>query len=46
MEGEPAGVQKEGRHYRYNVYGNEAKMVKVGGGGLVCCGIPMEKISG
>ncbi len=39
-------VQNEGEHYRCNVCGNEVKVVKVGGGELVCCGIPMEKISG
>lgn len=32
--------------YRCNVCGNEVVVTKVGGGELVCCGQPMEKIEG
>lgn len=31
---------------RCNVCGNEVTVTKVGGGELVCCGQPMEKIEG
>jgi len=37
-------VQEIGEHYRCNVCGNEVEVVKVGGGELVCCGQPMEKL--
>jgi len=39
-------VEKVGEKYRCNVCGNEVTVTKVGGGELVCCGQPMEKISG
>ena len=32
--------------YKCNVCGNEVTVTKAGGGELVCCGQPMEKISG
>lgn len=35
-------VTKTGEHYRCSVCGNEVKVVKVGGGTLVCCGQAME----
>jgi desulfoferrodoxin-like iron-binding protein len=38
------GVKKTGEKYRCNVCGNEVTVTKVGGGELVCCGQPMEKI--
>jgi len=37
-------VEKVGEHYKCNVCGNEVTVTKVGGGELVCCGQPMEKI--
>lgn len=37
-------VKKVGEKYRCNVCGNEVVVTKVGGGELVCCGKPMEKI--
>ena len=37
-------VEKVGEKYRCNVCGNEVTVTKVGGGELVCCGQPMEKI--
>ena len=42
-EGEMA-VEKVGEKYRCNVCGNEVTVTRVGGGELVCCGQPMEKI--
>jgi desulfoferrodoxin-like iron-binding protein len=39
-------VEKVGEKYRCNVCGNEVTVTKVGGGELVCCGEPMEKIAG
>ncbi|MFC1937645.1 desulfoferrodoxin FeS4 iron-binding domain-containing protein [Chloroflexota bacterium] len=30
--------------YRCNICGNEVRVIKVGGGTLVCCGQEMEKI--
>ena len=39
-------VEKEGENYRCNVCGNEVKVTKVGGGELVCCDKPMERIQG
>jgi len=39
-------VRKEGEQYRCNICGNEVKVTKAGGGELVCCGEPMENISG
>jgi desulfoferrodoxin-like iron-binding protein len=37
-------VEKVGEKYRCNVCGNEVVVTEVGGGELVCCGQPMEKI--
>ncbi len=39
-------VEKVGERYKCNVCGNEILVVKVGGGELVCCGQPMEKMNG
>jgi len=39
-------VENVGEKYRCNVCGNEVTVTKVGGGELVCCGEPMEKIGG
>ena len=38
------GVEEIGEMYRCNVCGNEVRVIKVGGGTLVCCGQEMEKI--
>ena len=38
------GVKKTGEKYRCTICGNEVVVTNVGGGELVCCGIPMEKI--
>jgi len=35
---------KVGDNYRCNICGNEVTLTKAGGGVLVCCGQPMEKI--
>ncbi len=40
------GVEKVGEKYHCNVCGNIVVVVEVGGGELVCCGQPMEKIEG
>ena len=40
------GVKRAGEKYRCNVCGNEVVVIKAGGGELVCCGQPMEKIEG
>jgi len=37
-------VKDVGEKYKCNVCGNEVTVTKVGGGELVCCGQPMEKI--
>ena len=37
-------VENVGENYRCNICGNEVKVTKVGGGELVCCGQPMEKV--
>lgn len=37
-------VEKIGEKYRCGVCGNEVVVTKVGGGELVCCKKPMEKI--
>ena len=37
-------ANKVGDKYRCNICGNEVTLTKVGGGTLVCCGEPMEKI--
>ena len=39
-------VKKVGEKYRCNVCGNEVTVTKVGGGELVYCSQPMEKIEG
>ncbi len=39
-------VKNVDEKYRCNVCGNEVVVTKVGGGELVCCGEPMEKIEG
>ena len=37
-------VENVDEKYKCNICGNEVVVVKVGGGELVCCGQPMEKI--
>ena len=37
-------VKNVGEKYKCNVCGNEVTVTKVGGGELVCCGKPMEKL--
>ena len=37
-------VKGVGERYRCNICGNEVEVIKAGGGELVCCGEPMEKI--
>ena len=39
-------VEKKGEHYKCSICGNEVTVTKVGGGELVCCNQPMEKIEG
>ena len=39
-------VKNVGEEYKCNVCGNEVKVIKVGGGVLVCCGQDMEKTKG
>ena len=39
-------VEKVGEKYKCNVCGNEVTVTKAGGGELVCCGQPMEKVEG
>ncbi|MCK4905720.1 desulfoferrodoxin FeS4 iron-binding domain-containing protein [bacterium] len=39
-------VEKVKEKYQCSVCGNVVIIVEVGGGGLVCCGEPMEKIEG
>ena len=39
-------VEKAGEIYICNICGNEVNVTKAGGGELVCCGQPMEKIGG
>jgi desulfoferrodoxin-like iron-binding protein len=39
-------VNKVGEQYKCNICGNEVTVTSAGGGELVCCGQPMEKISG
>ena len=39
-------VEKVGEIYICNICGNEVSVTKAGGGELVCCGQPMEKIGG
>jgi len=40
------GVKKLGEKNKCNICGNEVVVTRVGGGELVCCGKPMEKIEG
>ena len=35
-----------GENYRCNICGNEVKITNAGGGELVCCNQPMEKVEG
>lgn len=37
-------VENVGENYKCNLCGNEVSVTKAGGGELVCCGQPMEKI--
>ena len=37
-------VEKVGEKYKCNICGNEVTVKKLGGGELVCCNKPMEKI--
>lgn len=39
-------VEKKGEKYECEICGNIVVVVEVGGGELVCCGQPMEKIKG
>lgn len=39
-------VEKTGEKYRCNICSNEVTVTKAGGGELVCCNQPMEKIEG
>lgn len=39
-------VEKTGDVYQCQVCGNTVKVVEVGGGTLVCCGMDMTKIEG
>ena len=39
-------VEKVGERYECSVCGNAVVVVEVGGGELVCCDVPMEKIEG
>lgn len=36
-------VKQVGEDFRCNICGNEVRVIKVGGGILVCCGQDMEK---
>jgi len=38
-------VKSTGEKYKCNACGNEVVVTKAGGGILVCCGKPMQKIS-
>ena len=37
-------VEQVDETYRCNICGNEVKVIKVGGGTLVCCSQDMEKL--
>ena len=37
-------VEQVGELYRCNICGNEVRVIKVGGGTLVCCSQDMEQI--
>ena len=39
-------VKDVGEKFRCNICGNEVTVTKMGGGELVCCGEPMEKMEG
>ncbi len=39
-----AQVQRIGDKFKCEICGNEVEVTLVGGGELVCCGQPMEKI--
>jgi desulfoferrodoxin-like iron-binding protein len=39
-------IEKVGEKYRCDICGNVVVVVEAGGGELVCCGQPMEKIEG
>lgn len=39
-------VEKVGERYECEICGNKVTVTEVGGGELVCCGQPMEKIEG
>jgi len=39
-------VKEVGEKFRCNICGNEVTVTKMGGGELVCCGEPMEKMQG
>ena len=39
-------VKRIGEKYKCNVCGNQVTVTAAGGGELVCCGKPMEKIEG
>ncbi|MBF0217129.1 MAG: desulfoferrodoxin FeS4 iron-binding domain-containing protein [Candidatus Omnitrophica bacterium] len=38
-------VEKPGEKYSCGICGNEVTVTKAGGGELVCCGKPMDKVS-
>ena len=38
-------MSKKGQIYKCNICGNIVELIHVGGGKLVCCGEPMEKLS-
>ena len=38
-------VENIDEKYKCNICGNEVVVTKVGGGELVCCGEPMEKMN-
>jgi desulfoferrodoxin-like iron-binding protein len=46
LKGDIMAVKNTGENYKCNICGNEVTVTKAGGGELVCCGQPMEKISG
>ncbi len=37
-------VENAGENYRCLICGNEVRVTKAGGGELVCCGQPMDRI--
>lgn len=39
-------VKDAGEKYRCSICGNEVEVTKAGGGELVCCGQPMQLITG